>query len=222
MARTESVEAANLLRKGIGELRRHRPDRALEFLRLAVDAGTPENPEQLSKALYWLSIAFMRMDKRDLAVKSLSSAQKLRQRGRARKFYVRNINQYGMPKRQSPEVDDLYAFVNIQFTRYLQGKRSRTFDSMGERDIVLRIVLGGWKDLKARNIIAMDDCAAKLEIFRSTRLPFPGYSLPARRTGAAKPDFGFPVMADPRGRCVCGSGLPFSQCCGRVRSLREL
>ena len=98
MEKSEKPDTAQMLRKGLRELADHRPDKALDTLRQAVDAIPPACAEELSHALYWLSVALLRLDKRDLALKSLSSAQKLRRRSHARSMYLRSINGYGMPR----------------------------------------------------------------------------------------------------------------------------
>lgn len=224
MERTNTNREQALLRKGLKELSRHRPDLAIETLRLAVDAIPAACGEELSSALYWLSIALLRLDQRELAIKSLSSAQKLRPRSHARSIYLRSINGYGMLRQPTPELDDFYAFTNIQMAAYLLRKTSRRFDSFQERDIVLRLILEAWKSLTASGAFAGMDCCEKLDRFKRVRPNFPSFGFAVNQRGAKRLAFAFGqrVGDDATRRCGCGSGLPYIQCCGRVKSLREL
>ncbi len=121
-------KASFFLRKGLYELAHHRPARALVFLRKSVELIPPSCESDLSKTLYWLSIALIRLDQRDLAVKSLASAQKLRRQSYARKFNVRNVNAYGMFKAPTNEsMND--AFVSIQLYRICSSVRIHRFGS---------------------------------------------------------------------------------------------
>ncbi len=208
------------------ELSSHRPDRAIASLRQAVDAIPPSCSDELSQALYWLSVALLRLDERPLAVKSLASAQKLRRRGYARRLYLRSVNEYGMPRQANASLDDFYAFTNLQIAYYLGKKSSSRFDSFQEKDAVLRLILDAWKRLSASGRLTGLDACEKLDSFRKMKLHYPSFGLsnPHRvivraSFGAASADSASKKAAD---RCLCGSGLPYGQCCGRVKHLREL
>lgn len=224
MEKQGQKSAAQLLRKGLRELAAHRPDKALETLRLAVDSIPPACSEELSRSLYWLSVALLRLDKRELAVKSLSSAQKLRRRGIARRLYLRNINEYGMPKQPTAELDDFYAFMNIQLAVYLVKKPRRRFDSLREREAVFQLLVGAWKKLKDEHFLADRECGEKLALFRRLRPDMPSFGFGVdRHMGLRTVSFAAPAAAASGAeRCSCGSGLPSRQCCNRVRSLSEL
>jgi len=224
MERINTNRQQALLRRGLKELSRHRPDLAIETLRLAVDAIPPACGEELSSALYWLSIALLRLDRRELAIKSLSSAQKLRPRGHARSIYLRSINGYGMPKQPTPELDDFYAFTSIQMSAYLLRKPRRRFDSFQERDIVLKLILDAWKSLRSNGAFDGMGCCEKLDYYRRVRPNFPSFGFDTNQRGAKRLAFAFGQTSGDAAmqRCACGSGLPAIQCCGRVKSLREL
>ncbi len=209
---------------GLKQLAGHRPDKALETLRLTVDAIPAACPEELSRALYWLSVALLRLDRRDLAVKSLASAQKLRRRGYARSTYLRRINDYGMVRQPTVELDDFYAFMNIQLAAYLSRKPRKRFDSFQEREAVFKLLLDAWKTIGEGKLLHDRESCEKLQVFRTIKPSFPRFDL---RSG---PGYQGSVIASSFGkttgftasRCSCGSGLAFTQCCGRVRSLGEL
>jgi tetratricopeptide (TPR) repeat protein len=214
-------KASIFLRKGLHELARHRPATALALLRKSVELIPPSCESELSKALYWLSIALLRMDQRDLAVKSLANAQKLRRQSYARKFYVRNVNEYGMIKRPTKELDDLYAFVSIQLSSYLLKRSNHRFGSEAEHSAVLKLILETWKRLKESDEFKNLECGEKLSIFRKLKIDFPNFS--AYTAGLRYGERQMLHATIDNGRtCFCGSGLPHMQCCGRVRGLAEL
>jgi hypothetical protein len=227
MRNNENKNIDLLLQKGLRSLAHHRPDLALDPLRAAIEAIPPARGDELSRALYWLSLALLKLDKKDLALKSLSSAQKLRRRGFARRFYLHNVNEYGMPRKPSPELDDFYAFMSIQLAAYLVKKPRRRFASPLERETVLKIIMDAWKILQPALLSIDYDCGQKLQLFKRARPSFPSFGLGRDNTTIlrhgfdARQAFGPPVAQFDQ-RCVCGSGLPYSRCCGRVKGLGEL
>jgi hypothetical protein len=227
MQNNEYRNSSFYLGKGLRSLARHRPDLALDFLRKAVDAIPPACGDELSRALYWLSVALLRLDKKDLALKSLSSAQKLRRRGFARRFYLHNVNEYGMPRQPTEELDDFYAFMSVQLAAYLVRKPGRRFASQIERETVLKIIADAWKLLRSEAAFARADCGEKLQLFKLTRPRFPFFDTgsPGAKIlhhGFDRSGFATSTAGHVGQRCSCGSGLAYSRCCGRVRGLGEL
>lgn len=214
-------KASFFLRKGLYELAHHSPTKALAFLRQSVELLPPSCENELSRSLYWLSIALLKLDQRDLALKSLANAQKLRRQGYARKFYVRNVNEYGMIKRPTKELDDLYAFVSIQLSSYLMKRPNHRFASEAEHSTVLRLILETWKQLKESQEFQQLECGEKLHLFRKLKIDFPSFS-----TLFFNPRMGghhvSTTTVHNTQHCSCGSGLPQMQCCGRVQGLSEL
>jgi hypothetical protein len=227
MQNNEYRNSAFFLNKGLRNLSDHRPDLALDSLRLAVEAIPPACGEELSRALYWLSVALLRLDKKDLALKSLSSAQKLRRRGFARRFYLHNVNEYGMPKQPTAELDDFYAFMSVQLAAYLVRRPNRRFATQVERETVLKIIAEAWKLLVAGAAFAQADCGEKLQLFKRTKPSFPFFGTGSSganilRHGFERHGYAAPAQESFGRRCACGSGLAYSRCCGRVRGLGEL
>ncbi|TXT51150.1 MAG: hypothetical protein FD137_126 [Spirochaetes bacterium] len=227
----QRLDRATLVQKGLKALANHRPDIALTTLREAVDTIPPACSEELSKALYWLSVALLRLDQKELAIKSLASAQKIRRRGFARRVYLRNINEYGMPRQPTAELDDLYAFMSIQMSTYLVKRPGRKFESFSEREAILKILLDGWKILKNSEEFQSGDCGEKLFAFRTFKPRFPDFGFSGTASRLVRASFGRQgacdttspaTRADLTRRCSCGSGLSFSRCCGRVQGLREI
>ena len=129
-----------------------------------------------------------------------------------------------MPKQPTPELDDFYAFTSIQMSAYLLRKPRRRFDSFQERDIVLKLILDAWKSLRSNGAFDGMGCCEKLDYYRRVRPNFPSFGFDANQRGAKRLAFAFGQTSGDAAmqRCACGSGLPAIQCCGRVKSLREL
>jgi hypothetical protein len=218
------------------ELAQHRADRALAPLRAAVADCSPCFKGLLATRLYWLAVALLRLDRSELALKSLASAQKLRPRGMARSFYERRANDYGMLRRAMPELDDFYAFYSIQTCRYLAKRPGGRFAATPEKDLVTKLVAAAWVELRKSGVLESASLETRLRYFNECRIEFPtpfgvtAPPIPARQddTGGAAscPD---PIRVDFRrgravkagDRCPCGSGLPYCRCCGRTQGPLE-
>jgi hypothetical protein len=209
-------------RRGLRELLEHRPDLAVRSLRKAADACPATRPGELSKRLYWLALALFRLDRPELALKGLASAQKLRPRGIARAAYQHRINEYGMLRRQSPELDDFYAFYSIHSCAYLGRKRNSRFDSSSEKDNVVRLIGDSWRAISRSGRLAKLGPAEKLAMFREWPIAFPSFGVLSVGAGRVVPvNFKKGARQDCDERCSCGSGLPFRQCCGRTATPSE-
>jgi hypothetical protein len=209
-------------RRGLRELLRHRPDLAVRSLRKAADDCPATMPGELSQRLYWLSLALFRLDRPELALKGLASAQKLRPRGIARAAYEHRVNEYGMLRRQSPDLDDFYAFYSIHSCAYLGKKPNGRFDSSSEKDNVVRLIGDSWRAVSRSRLLSGLGPAEKLAMFREWPVAFPSFGVLTERNGrevAVNFKRGSRQGCDER--CSCGSGLPYRQCCGRTASPSE-
>jgi hypothetical protein len=207
------------LERGLRELRRHRPDLALGPLRRATESCPAVRPAELSRRLYWLALALLQLGRPELAMKSLASAQKLRPRGYARLVYKRRVNEYGMPRRGSAELDDFYAFYSIKVCSFLGRRPGHRFASESEKDSVTRIVATAWQALRKSGRLEGRGPAERLSIFRDWPAHLPDFLAPhglGARSGAIQVDFRKGRAIGPNDRCCCGSGLPYRQCCGRT------
>jgi len=224
------------LGRALRDLAGHRPDRALEPLRAAVDACPAAKKGELARRMYWLAVALLRLDRTELAIKSLASAQKLRPRGPARKAYVHRVNGYGMRRRATAELDDFWAFYSIQACRYLATRPGRRFAAAAEKDVVTKTIAAAWMQLRRSGRLEGISVEKRLGLFNAVRLAFPTPVGLGGRSGALR-DFdptgpegcGVTVPVDFRrghkvkaeDRCPCGSGLPYRLCCGRTKSPLE-
>lgn len=205
--------------RGKKALASHDAAEALRLLRTAVDACPASRRMELSHRLYWLSVALRRLGKDGLAVKALSSAQRLAPRSRARDMYERLANDYGMPRASCQEHDDYRAFCSIQVRRYLERVPDRRFADQAEIDAVLTIIADAWLRLQTPGASRHGTCDDRLKSYREATIEFPALRAvaPARQGKTIAADFfrGRAVKADDR--CSCGSGLPYRMCCGRTR-----
>ena len=206
-------------RRGMRALAGHDPALAIRLLRSAVDSCPASDRAELSRRLYWLAIALRRLGKDGLAIKALSSAQRLSPRGRARDMYERVANGYGMPKAACAEHDDYRAFCSIQIRRYLDGVPDRRFQSQEEIDAVLKVIADAWIRLSAAVPLDAASCDDKLKAFRDAGVEYPALRerRAARRESIVVADFVRGRAVQPDDRCTCGSGLPYRMCCGRTR-----
>lgn len=188
--------------------------RALRSFRSAVD-GTAPGDSRLTAYLYWFSVSLIRLDRMELAARSLASAQKLSRRGFSRKMYARIVNGYGMARTGCVEHDDFRAFTSIQVGKYLGSRNKREFSSSAEREAIVRVLVGGWRSLSESGALEGLSCADRIEAFQSYHVRFPDVVLPME-SSVIRADFrlGRRVTADDR--CPCGSGLPYRMCCGRT------
>ncbi len=194
----------------------HDPARALPEFRAAVDAVSADSGRTLARYLYWLAVALFKLGKLDLAIKALASAQKLEPRGRARAFYCRASNEYGMARASCSEHDDYKAFFSIQVRRYLATVPGGRFADEVEMETVLAVIADAWIRLAKTTNLDAEDCSGKLSLFRAVRIQFPGFGGEPRAGRILAGDFGLSAAAGPVGRCPCGSGLPYQRCCGRI------
>lgn len=192
---------------------------ALRLLRTAVDGCSANRRAVLARRLYWLSIALRKLGKDGLAVKALSSAQRLSPRGQARDAYKHFANEYGMPKASCSEHDDYRAFCSIQVRRYLERVPDHRFSYQAEIDTVLTSIADAWLRLQDSPAYRHDSCDDKLKTYREVVIDFPALrtsgGIKRGRTIAA--DFFQGRAIKPDDRCACGSGLPYRMCCGRTR-----
>lgn len=168
-------EGQRALRQGLRDLSGHRPDRAVGALRESLESCPAAKVGRVALVSYWLALAELRLDRPELALKSLAQARKLRPRGLGAKIYARRVNSYGMPRRSSSDVDDFYAFYSIQVCSFLSRKPGRRFGSESEKDTVTRLVSFAWQGLKGSGRLRGLGVEEKLALFRDWPGVFPSF-----------------------------------------------
>ncbi len=199
-----------------------RLQKAADCFRRAVERCPVGQRSTLSHALYWLGLSMLRLSRRDIAARSLASAQKLNRRGHARSLYLRITNEYGMPKQALAQDNDRLAFFSIQIASYLRRSSRSSFNDRTERDAVLSSLLGAWKRLSSGSAWATRSCAEKLKSFREARIEYPlnlGHTQSYAEPLVA--DFRAKRLVQAQDACRCGSGLAFCRCCGRILGIHE-
>ncbi|HET6486116.1 MAG TPA: SEC-C domain-containing protein [Spirochaetia bacterium] len=212
------------VKRGLWALSKHHPSEAVQLLQQALENCPPSRTQELHRICFYLGIALRRLGFSQSAIKSWISCQRLNKRGHTRKMLLRLTNGYGMERQDTVEGDDWQAFYSIQAARYLLNKNKRTFSVEAEKDMIGDLIRDSWNQLQASEALTDKSSCEKLEVFRSVVIVFP-------TTVAAEPKAGESVIAVNfrtrrkvalTDRCICGSGLPFVQCCGRTPGKEEL
>ncbi len=191
MAARRKSEASLDFERGVRELTRHRPDLALRLFREAVDSCPAGKTSLLEKRLYWLSIALLRLDQPELALKSLASARKIKPRGHSAKLFARRVNEYGMTRRSCSDLDDFYAFFSVQTCLFLASRAAKRFSCDEEKDTVTRLIAFAWQELKKSGRLADKRSKERLALFRDWPKVFPSFMsgsghIPRPMTGASR------------------------------------
>jgi hypothetical protein len=209
--------------RGIRMLARHNPREAVQSLRQALDACPPQQAADLHRICFYLGVALRRAGHAQTAIRSWLSCTQLKKRGHMRRMLERLVNGYGMARQESADSDDWQAFRAIQLSRYLATRNKRAFSTDAERDMVSDLVGDYWRGVERSGEIAGMDSSQKRDYFRRMRIVFPTVVLPAAAAGSVLAvNFRTRQRISETQACSCGSGLPYSCCCGRTKSCEEL
>lgn len=204
--------------RGKHQLSHHSPERALRHFENALSACPVSRTKELSKVLFYLGITFQKLGMSSCAVKSWTVSYKLDKNSYAGRLLQRHTNDYGMPKQETLEMDDWRAFYAIHLSKYLAQKKSGKLGTDAEKDMIWDLILDAWKSVKRSFCLENLDYETKLRIFRDTRIVFPAFRVPGQNVGNQPIPVDFfrqkRILSDDT--CVCGSGLPFKACCGRI------
>jgi len=181
MRHERGASPAALLQTSLRLLSSHRPQKAIAPLQKAVALCTLEDRAQLERALYWLSIALMRVGRTNLAIKALANARRVVPRGHSAALYKRLTNDYGMPRSACCDHDDYRAFFSIQVRRYLGTVPGAKFTDRLEMDTVLEMIAASWLRFKRAHDLSQFRSCEKVGLYEQFRIQFPrlrlsGYS----------------------------------------------
>ncbi|RKX77487.1 MAG: hypothetical protein DRP87_09105 [Spirochaetes bacterium] len=211
------------LHKGIEQLSRHDPVRALKFFKTALEGCPALKGRELARLLFYLGITLIRLGMADSALKSWLTARKIYKNSYSAKMVKRFTNQYGMAKQNSDEMDDWKAFYAIQLKKYIRNKKSGRMSTFAERDMVHDLIYEYWKRLKDSGVLNEKTCYEKIRIFRKMKIIFPSMLVPDTTEEKLVPvSFYKKRRLVGNDRCYCGSGLSFGVCCGRTPGEREI
>jgi hypothetical protein len=211
------------IKKGIHHLSRHNPDLALKNFCSALNDCPVTEGSSLSRLLFYLGITLKRLGCMDSAIKSWLLSYRATKDRHSLKMIKRYANTYGMARQNSEDQDDWKAFYSVHLSRYLAGKKRRTFCCDAERDMIEDLIRDYWIRLKKEKALEGKDAAAKDCIFRKVNIVFPFVLIPQKcSSDIVYVDFRNSRRIGPDDRCPCGSGLSFMACCGRIPGAREL
>ncbi|MBF9018662.1 MULTISPECIES: hypothetical protein [unclassified Oceanispirochaeta] len=144
---------------------------------------------------------------------------------KARIFKFRNIehpslNEYGMEAQKSSIEDDYQAFLSIQVERYLKRKTQQRFCSEAEKDVINQIIADSWTEYRQTRNLSQIDTEQKIRSYYSFTLVFPYFV--AEEECIISFDFRNKCSLEGGDECFCNSGVPYRQCCGGIKSLKDL
>jgi hypothetical protein len=218
------------LNRGLRSLSRHDPQQAARWLGDALRQCPTTRPAELHRICLYLGVALKRLGHTETAIRSWVSCQRLRKRGPMRRLLIRFMNQYGMEKQERQEIDDWKAFASIQLSRYLRSKNKRAFATVAEQDMVVDLIRDHWRQIRKDGRLEGLSCAQKHELFSRLRIVFPTVVIPGSPDGPGGTSGASIIAVNFQSRrrvglmdrCFCGSGLPFSLCCGRTPGCAEV
>ncbi len=209
--------------RGLCLLARHDPQGASRYFEKALQECPASKGRDLYRICFYLGVALRRLGHPETAIKSWVSCQRLQKRGHARRMLSRLTNSYGMEKQKREDLDDWKAFASVQLARYLLSKNKRTFSTLAEQDMVVDLIRDYWGNLVKSGVLAGKSCDEKRTIFVSTRIIFPTVLLSEPPTQSViAVNFRTQRRVNLTDRCTCGSGLPYSLCCGRTPGNEEV
>lgn len=213
------------LRRGVRELSRHHPEGALKRFEAALNSCPVEESDDLERIFYYLGFTLLRLGRQNGAVRSYRAAARLRKHpGHAAQMLRRLVNDYGMVRQPTGELDDWRAFYSIHLERYLRSKATHRVTSDAEADMIRDLIHDYWKRITKDGLLAGRGAEEKLRLFRSVKIVFPFYVVHADLPddNIIPVDFLTKSRIGGTDKCWCGSGIPFMMCCGRTHGTDEL
>jgi hypothetical protein len=209
--------------RGLRLLSRHNPQRAVLFFEKALQECPASRSAELYRICLYLGVALRRLGHPQTAIKSWVSCQRLKKRGHACRLLAQLINSYGMEKQKSENLDDWKAFASLQLGCYLSFKNKRAFSTRAEQDMILDLIRDAWDSLVKSGVLVGKSCEEKRNLFIQTRIVFPTLVTSDRTMLPIIPvNFRTQKRISLTDRCYCGSGMPFSLCCGRTPGSEEV
>ncbi len=127
-----------------------------------------------------------------------------------------------MPRQGDRLLDDWRAFHSLQLARYVRAK-ARVPLAPAEADMLRDLLWGHFAELVRNDALRGRDAGERRRLFAELQVSFP-LLLPAAAGTEHVVAVDFvrrrPLLdGDP---CVCGSGLPYVVCCGRIPTSDEI
>ncbi len=200
------------LYRGLQRLSGHDPSGALKYLKMALEDCPVSERKGLARILYFTGITLRKIGLYDSAVKSWNAAKRVCKSPLYLTYVKRFSNEYGMARQAHPELDDWRAFYSIQIGKYLKTKKSHSFGTLAEQDMIRDLIFDAWQDLTRSGRLIGKSSREKLKEFHNYEIIFPYFLVPDTLSMSIGR-----VVKERQGTrlCPCGSGLPFHLCCGR-------
>ena len=210
-------------KKGKSDLANHKDGTALKHFQQALEECPPGETRSLSKILFYTGVVLKKVGSPNGAMKSWILARKVSKDPVCTEMIKRNGNHYGMTKQCSDLMDDWKAFHSIQMESYLKMKREQQFQSGAEKDVVDEIIADGWEEVCRNYPLDILSVEEKIELFRIIELDLPVMKRPEVSSAACiEVNFAQKRRFADSDTCPCGSGLPYRQCCGRIKGEDEI
>ena len=209
-------------RNGRRALRSHRNRRALEFLTAALASCPASGRAGLADVLRSLGFACARLGRRDAALRCWVDAQRTCKHPRLARLIRVCSNDHGMARQGHRLLDDWRAFHSLQLARYVRAKVHPRLGA-AETDMLRDLLWGHFTELVQSGVLHGRSAEQRRQLFAGMQL-----SLPLLLPAATDPERVLAVDFVRRRRaldgdpCVCGSGLPYVVCCGRIPTSDEI
>ena len=203
-------------------LRSHRNRRALEFLTAALASCPVTGRVELAAVLRSLGFACARLGRRDAALRCWVDAQRTHKDPHLARLIRACSNDHGMARQGHRLLDDWRAFHSLQLARYVRAKVHPRLGA-AETDMLRDLLWGHFTELVRSGVLHGRTAEQRRQLFAGMQI-----SLPLLLPAATAPERVVAVDfvrrrraldADP---CVCGSGLPYVVCCGRIPTSEEI
>ena len=180
---------------------------------------------ELALVLRSLGFACSRLGRRDAALRCWVDAQRTHKQPRLARLIGTCSNDHGMPRQGHRLLDDWRAFHSLQLARYVRAK-THTPLGAAETDMLRDLLWSHFTELVRRGALQGHSAEQRRQLFAGLQISFP-LLLPAATDASdagrvVAVDFvrrRRPLAGDP---CVCGSGLPYVVCCGRIPTSEEI
>jgi hypothetical protein len=210
-------------------LARHNPIAAVHYferaLRLSRRTDETERMERSELVTIYegLALSLTKVGMRNKALGFQVDAARLVKRGPVRRRLLTMLNRYGMARQPATQLDDREAFCGIQLARYVRTKRSQKLGTRAEIDVIVELLDEAWRDVASERDLGQLPTEEKEALFRSTTIVFPFLSVPqSLNDDELAIDFYNGRRVDRGDWCMCGSGLPYRVCHGRIPGIDEI
>ena len=211
-------------KKGKNYLSERNLKKALKCFESAVTQCPVSSKSGLEKSLFYLGVTLKKLGRSDSAFRCWHIAKELKDNGHSTEMIQRHSNKYGQPVHTFNIEDDKAAFMSIQLEKYIKMKKVSRFCSEVEKDVIKDIISQHWVNLLQSGIFDHMSIDRKLKFFRNQNIIFPvaDISYLEKDNEVIYTDFQSGHQLSMNDLCLCGSGILFSQCCGRIKTSEEL